>query len=101
MRLMVIAAVRAATMATTIQRIWRRVGQPWVVARAASRAATKAKGSANTECSNLIISRTVRTRPAMGLRLRPSRRGAAGPAKHFFLRQTGLRKDAADVLGDD
>src|ERR1700676_4572401 len=62
MRFMVMAAERAATMATTIQTNWRSVGQPfggWCVARAASSAPVSAKGSAKTECSNLIISSTV------------------------------------------
>src|SRR5579859_5185515 len=65
MRFIVIAADRAATIATTIHRIWRNVGQPFRVARAASSAPVSANGSANTECSNLIISSTVRMRPLL------------------------------------
>src|ERR1700756_3640189 len=67
MRLMVMAAERAATIATTIQRIWRSVGQEFRVARAASNAPVSAKGKAKTECSNLIISSTVRMREALTL----------------------------------
>src|SRR5258708_9915117 len=62
MRLTVMAALRAATMATMIQRNCFQVGQPWVVKRAASRAPVSANGKAKTECSNLIISRMVRRR---------------------------------------
>src|SRR5271165_5267317 len=79
MRFMVIAADRAPTMAMTIHRICRHDGQsafageaatadkPAPVAgidayRAASNAPVSAKGSAKTECSNLIISRMVRMR---------------------------------------
>src|SRR5262249_29665852 len=65
MRLIVIAALRAATMATMIQSSCRQVGQPLLVKRAASNAPVRAKGRANTECSNLIISRTVRRRPCV------------------------------------
>src|SRR4029077_17048860 len=61
MRFMVIAAERAPTMAITIQRICRNDGR-LPPARAASRAPTSANGSANTECSNLIISSTMRIR---------------------------------------
>src|SRR5580704_13012125 len=61
MRLMVMAAERAPTMATIIQRICRQVGRP-PPTRAASSAPTNAKGRAKMECSNLIISRTVCTR---------------------------------------
>src|SRR6266404_3937782 len=39
-----------------------QVGQPWRANLAASNAPVSAKGSANTECSNLIISSTVRRR---------------------------------------
>src|SRR2546426_10395454 len=66
MRFMVMAAERAATMAARIHAIWRSVGQPCVVARAASRAPVSANGRAKTECSNLIISSTVRMRFAIG-----------------------------------
>src|SRR6266403_6385125 len=62
MRFSVIAAERAATIATTIHKTCRSVGQPCSVARAASSAPVSANGSAKTECSNLIISRTVRIR---------------------------------------
>jgi len=51
-RLNAIAADRAATMQTTIQLSTRNVGQP----PAASTAPVNANGSANTECSHLIIS---------------------------------------------
>src|SRR5215472_2793896 len=98
MRLSVMAAERAATIATTIHKTCRSVGQPCAVARAASSAPVSAKGSANTECSNLIISSTVRMRPAIASVLRLPARGAAGPAEHFFLRQPGLRQHAANVL---
>src|SRR5580765_767187 len=100
MRLMVIAAERAETMATTIHRTWRREGQSCDVKRAASSAPVSAKGSAKTECSNLIISRTVRIRPAMaasGFRfLRFGMR--TGPAVHLILSEANLRKHAANVL---
>src|SRR5215470_5532817 len=62
MRFMVMAAERAATIATMIQAIWRQAGKP-PSARAASNAPTSANGRAKTECSNFIISRTVRIRP--------------------------------------
>src|SRR5260370_39638462 len=67
MRLTVIAALRAATMATTIQSTCFSEGQACVVNRAASNAPVSAKGSAKTECSNLIISRTVRRRVIEGV----------------------------------
>ena len=60
-RFMVMAAERAPTMATMIQRSWRHVGNA-PAERAASSAPTSAKGSAKTECSNLIISSTMRMR---------------------------------------
>src|SRR5450432_4030957 len=116
MRLMVMAAERAATMATTIQANWRSVGQPRCVARAASNAPVSAKGSANTECSNLIISRTMRMRlvfficgagadassvATSGLGLFRGRWNGPAPAIHFFLRQADLREDAADILCDE
>jgi len=62
---MVIAAERAATMATTIHKICRTEGHPCRVHRAASNAPVSAKGSANIECSNLIISSTVLIRLAI------------------------------------
>src|SRR6267142_2959655 len=65
MRLMVMAALRAATMATMIHRNCLHVGQPCEVKRAASSAPVSANGSAKTECSNLIISRIVRMRLAL------------------------------------
>src|SRR6267142_6334575 len=103
MRLMVIAAERAETMATMIHKIWRRLGHACAVKRAASSAPVSAKGSANTECSNLIISSTVRIRPAIAASglgfLRFKLR--AGPAIHLFLRKSDLREDAANVLRDE
>src|ERR1700674_372184 len=105
MRFMVMAAERAATMAMTIHKIWRNVGQPEGVlcaTRAASSAPVSAKGSAKIECSNLIISSTMRNLPAMAqLRLRFLRRGLAGPAEHLLLRKINLREHAADVLRHD
>src|ERR1700730_5624784 len=62
MRFMVIAAERAPTIATMIQRICQTLGKR-PASRAASRAPTSAKGRAKTECSNLIISSTIRSRP--------------------------------------
>ena len=56
MRLNVIAALRAPTMATISQKSCGSVGQP----RTASNAPVSAKGKAKTECSNLIISSVVR-----------------------------------------
>src|SRR5277367_1155577 len=102
MRFTVIAAERAATMATTIQTNWRRVGQPrggWCVARAASNAPVRANGSANTECSNLIISSTVRMRPAIAkLRLCLFYARLTRPAIHILLRKLDLREYAANIL---
>src|SRR5512147_3068739 len=54
-RLNPMAADRAPTMATVIQRIVRHDGRP----PAASRALVNAKGSAKMVCSNLIISRMI------------------------------------------
>src|ERR1700739_3170183 len=101
MRFNLIAAARTASIATTIQMICRTEGQPRVVARAASNAPVSANGSANTECSNLIISSTVRMRPAMtsGASLSPA--DASRPAIHLVLRQAGLRQHAANVLRHD
>src|SRR5689334_3098902 len=103
MRLMVIAAERAETIAAIIHRIWRNVGQPCEVKRAARSAPVSAKGSANTECSNLIISRTVRMRPAMAASgLRFLRFGVrAGPAVHLILSETDLSEHAANVLRNE
>src|SRR5467141_3920587 len=103
MRFMVIAAERAATMATTIHKICCSDGQPLRVARAASKAPVSANGKANTECSNLIISSTVLMRLAISevrakSRLRFFRRRRARPAIHLFLRQPHLREDPAYVL---
>src|SRR5713101_3920550 len=103
MRFMVIAAERAATMATMIHAICRSEGQSWRVARAASKAPVSAKGKANTECSNLIISSTVLMRLAISelratSRLRFFRRWRARPAIHFVLREANLREDAANEL---
>src|SRR5256885_12939355 len=99
MRLMVMAAERAETMATTIQRIWRHEGQPCEVNRAASSAPVSAKGSAKMECSNLIISRTVPMRPAMAASgLRFLRFGVrTGPAVHPILGETNLQIGRAHV----
>src|SRR5215813_4101619 len=102
MRLTVIAAERAETIATTIQRIWRSVGQPCDVKRAASSAPVKANGNAKTECSNFIISRMVRMRPAIALSLRLFRFGMRTcPAIHLFLLKADLREHAANVLGNE
>src|SRR2546425_11043257 len=62
MRFTVMAAERAPIMATMMQRCCRSAGQECAVTRAASSAPVSANGRANTECSNLIISRTVRMR---------------------------------------
>src|SRR5579859_1226107 len=103
MRLMVMAAERAETMATTIQRIWRKVGQPCEVKRAARSAPVRAKGKAKMECSNLIISRTVRMRPAIA----DSGPGflcfgmGTGRAVHFLLPQADLREHGANMLVDE
>src|SRR5436305_377077 len=100
MRLMVMAAERADTMAITIQRNCCQVGQRWEVKRAASNAPVRAKGSANTECSNLIISSTVRMRllikGSSGLSFFCG--GRASPAEHGVLRQIHLSEYPADVL---
>ncbi|MDK2972411.1 MAG: hypothetical protein PWP23_2166 [Candidatus Sumerlaeota bacterium] len=58
MRLKHIAAVRAATTATTIQNSVPTPGTP----HAATSMEIRANGSAKTECENLIISRKVRVR---------------------------------------
>ena len=55
-RLNAMAAERAATMATMIHSSCCAPGNPF----AASMAPHKAKGSAKTECSHLIISRVTR-----------------------------------------
>ena len=55
-RLKAMAAERAPTIATTIQKICRPVGAPF----AASTAPRKANGNANSVCSILIISRVKR-----------------------------------------
>src|SRR5882724_5477318 len=95
----VIAADRAATMATTIHRTCRNVGHPCCVARAASNAPVSENGSANTECSNLIISSTVLMRPVISIsRLGLFRSRSACPAIHLLLREMGLREHAADIL---
>jgi hypothetical protein len=54
-RLNPMAAERAPTMATAIQKIVRHAGSP----RAASSAPVNAKGNAKIVCSNLIISRMI------------------------------------------
>src|SRR5579859_4115403 len=62
-------------------------------------APVSAKGSANTECSNLIISSTVRMRPDIAkLSLRLFDACLARPAIHIFLRKMNLREHPADVL---
>src|SRR5450631_1856439 len=104
------AAERAPTMATTIQTICRSDGQPgWppctLAKRAASSAPVSANGSAKTECSNLIISSTVRMRFVVIVEKKSSRfglfRGArSAPAVHLLLRQTDLREYAARILRD-
>src|SRR5579864_4992677 len=113
MRFTVMAAERAPTMATMIQAIWRQEGQAMPRAyRAASSAPVRAKGSAKMECSNLIISSTVRKR--LGLAFGPGlitvRRGLdlkrlaqllvlAFPGELAILGEPELRQHAADVLG--
>src|SRR5258706_5292802 len=106
MRFMVMAAERAATIATTIHKIWLSEGHPCRVARAASSAPVSANGNANTECSNLIISSTVLTRFAISelraaSRLRFFQRGRARPAVHLFLREADLCQDAAHELRNE
>src|SRR5229473_101872 len=106
MRFMVIAAERAATIATTIHKTWLSEGHPCRVERAASNAPVSAKGKANTECSNLIISSTVLMRLAISKlrttsRLRFFRRRRARPAIHFVLREPNLREDTANVLRNE
>src|SRR2546427_1914322 len=71
MRLMVMAALRAATMAVTIHNSCCQEGQPCQVKRAANNAPVSANGNANTECSNLIIARTVRMRLLIGVTFTP------------------------------
>src|SRR4051812_31551121 len=70
------AALRAPTMATTIQSTVRQTGQPW----AASIIPRKANGRAKIVCSNLIISSTVfrvrRGRAARVVMAAPSYQGA-------------------------
>src|SRR5690348_6094741 len=116
MRFIVIAAERAPTMATMIQAICqamvRAAGQFARPARSASKAATRAKGSAKTECSNLIISSTVRMRLWTGgagansgwafgwiADLLPMI--AALPVILVVLRKIEMREDAVDILRDD
>src|SRR5690348_471660 len=113
MRFMVMAAERAPTMATMIQKICqamvRAAGQSARPECSASKAATRAKGSAKTECSNLIISSTVRMRLwlgtfganfwwATGSSLAMV---AALPVILVVLREIEMREDAVDVLRDD
>src|SRR5579872_2245381 len=107
------AAERAPTMATIIQAIWRQEGQAMPRAyRAASSAPVRAKGSAKMECSNLIISSTVRKRlglafgPALitvrcGLYLKCLAQllALAFPGELAILGESELRQHAADVLG--
>ncbi len=61
-RLKAMAAERAETMQTTIQRSLASGGQPW----AASMAPVSAKGSAKMECSHLIMSRVTRMERSRG-----------------------------------
>src|SRR6266568_8136872 len=112
MRFIVMAAERAATMAARIHAIWRSVGQPCVVARAASSAPVSANGRAKTECSNLIISSTVRMRLCSRIRLRLGAtsisfgrlyfeclaQGLPFPGELAVLRQSQLHQHAAAVL---
>src|SRR5713226_5039587 len=105
MRFMVMAAERAATIATTIHKTWLSEGHPCRVARAASNAPVSANGNANTECSNLIISSTVLMRFSISQsrvisRLRFFRRRRARPPIHLVLRQPNLRKNPANILGN-
>src|SRR5271154_139105 len=93
MRFMVMAAERAPTMATMIHRICRHVGSV-PPARAARSAPTSAKGSAKTECSNLIISSTTL------MRVFVIRLGLPFPAILLFLRKADLREDAIGKLTD-
>ena len=67
---MVMAQERAPTIATMIHTICCHEGHPGAAPaagaeRAASNAPISANGSANTECSNLIISRMVRMRDVL------------------------------------
>src|SRR5580658_9951283 len=113
MRFTVMAAERAATMATTIQSSARSNlgagGQEIVeppsaaVWRAASRAPTNAKGRAKTECSNLIISSvapSLVTSLARNMFARRRELGAALPSILIFLGEAELGEDAADELVD-
>jgi hypothetical protein len=62
-RLKAMATERAATIATTIQSSFQpRPSVEKFASRQARRAPVRANGSANTECSNLIISRVRRRR---------------------------------------
>src|SRR5277367_2615934 len=63
MRLNAIAAERAPTIASTIQASFSpKIPKGKRLSRKASNAPVKANGSANTECSNLIISSVSRSR---------------------------------------
>src|SRR5690242_15867518 len=113
MRLIVIAKERAPIIATTIHAICSHVGQAalppfaWTV-RAARSAAVSANGSAKMECSNLIISSTVRMRlvficgieSSIPKPLRFARAGfrAAFPAILLLLRKAELPQRAANKL---
>ena len=75
MRLNAIAALRAPTMAITIQNSFGASGQP----PAARMALSRANGRANTVCSNLIISRVILRRLKKGIVFsRSSTSGSAG-----------------------
>ena len=73
--------------------------------RAASSAAVSANGSAKMECSNLIISSTVRMRLSSSVNFQPSFASAgfraAFPSILLFLRQINLGQRAANILLDE
>src|SRR5579875_44034 len=109
MRFMVIAAERAPTMATMIQKICQAMmrpgGQFARPARSASNAATNAKGSAKTECSNLIISSTVRIRLRRRFKFAFAAESSVAilgtrPAVLLILRQIELCQHAKNELLD-
>jgi hypothetical protein len=81
-RLKAIAAERAVTMQTMIQTSCIGRGQP----SAASTAPVKAKGSAKTECSHLIISSVVPRLRTNAMRRFASRHSVTGKAAHVFRR---------------
>src|SRR5579884_377386 len=98
-RLNAMAADRAATIATTIQASWRGPGHP----RAASMAAESANGSANTECSHLIISRvTRRLRVRVTVKFYAMRSAFSAPNTHVEAEHTELiaHRDNRDIAVD-